>query len=91
LAEEEARRWREKLISPGTEENNLSPAIDPEALARLLKERGVPGRDEIRLITEQLAVLASQIEDLQANQAHSADTNLSTDTGNFSHQDASNE
>jgi polyhydroxyalkanoate synthesis repressor PhaR len=91
LAEEEALRWREKLISLGTEDDNLPPTIDPESLAQLLKERGVPGRDEIRMITEQLAALASQIDDLQADLSHSEETNLSAETGNFSPQGASNE
>ena len=91
LAEEEARRWREKLLTFSTGETNQSSPIDPDSLARLLKERGVPSRDEIHQLAQQLATLASQIEDLQANLTQSGEAGLSAETGNFSHQDASNE
>jgi len=91
LAEEEARRWREKLLAFGMGDDNQSSPIDPDSLARLLKERGVPSREEIYLLAEQLAVLASQIEDLQASLTQSGETDLSAETGNFSPQDASNE
>ena len=91
LAEEEARRWREKLLSFKTGEANQSSPIDQDSLARLLKERGVPSRDEIHQLAQHLAVLASQIEDLQANLIRSEETGLSAETGNFSPQDASNE
>ena len=91
LAEEEARRWREKLLAFGIGEGTQSSPIDPDSLARLLKERGVPSREEIYLLAEQLAVLASQIEDLQASLTQSGETDLSAETGNFSPQDASNE
>jgi polyhydroxyalkanoate synthesis repressor PhaR len=91
LAEEEARRWREKLLAFSTGEANQSSTIDPDSLARLLKERGSPSRDEIHQLAQQLAALASQIEDLQANLTQSGEPDLSTETSNFSPQDASNE
>lgn len=91
LAEEEARRWREKLLVFGIREDTQSSFIDPDSLARLLEERGVPSREEIHLLTEKLAALTSQIEDLQADLTQSGEKDLSAETGNFSHQDASNE
>ena len=91
LAEEEARRWREKLLAIGIGEGTQSSPIDQESLARILKERNVPSRKEIHLLAEQLVVLASQIEDLQVNLTQSKETDLSAETSNFSPQDASNE
>jgi polyhydroxyalkanoate synthesis repressor PhaR len=91
LAEEEAHRWREKLLAFGIGEDNQLSTIDPDSLARLLEERGVPSRDEIHQLAQQLATLASQIEDLQANRTLSREPGLSVETGNFSSQDASNE
>ena len=91
LAEEEAHSWREKLLASSVEQDNQSSPIDPDSLTRLLKERGVPSRDEIHQLAQQLATLASQIEDLQANLIRSEETGLSAETGNFSPQDASNE
>ena len=91
LAEEEAHSWREKLLASSVEQDNQSSPIDPDSLTRLLKERGVPNREEIHLLAEQLAALASQIEDLQANLIQPGEADISTETGNFSPQDASNE
>jgi polyhydroxyalkanoate synthesis repressor PhaR len=63
LAEDEARRWRDKLLSD--EETTLpAPDLDEDEFQRLLDERGIPTRRELESLTEQLDDLVSKLDSL---------------------------
>jgi len=62
LAEEQGLRLRDKLLSekgPGS-----PPLPDEETLERLLDKRGVPRRDDIQQLLEQLDTLAARLGEL---------------------------
>jgi polyhydroxyalkanoate synthesis repressor PhaR len=65
IAEEEARRWRDKLLS-----DDISPTedelLDEKRLQRLLDERGVPSRKDIKSLSDQLEELVQKMEELQS-------------------------
>lgn len=61
LAEDEARRWRDKLLSD--QEHNIPVSgVDEEEIQRLLDERGVPTRSEIESLTEQIDLLMRKLD-----------------------------
>ena len=61
LAEDEARRWRDKLLSDQEDSNPVS-GVDEEEIQRLLDERGVPTRSEIESLTAQIDLLMKKLE-----------------------------
>lgn len=68
LAEEEAHRWREKLI-PQDERNVRKTVMDEEQFQRMLDEQGVPTRTELDRLSEQLELLVNKLDDLDEHQA----------------------
>jgi len=91
LAEEEARHWRDKLLAQQPKNSNQSPSLDQETLAQLLAEYGAPSKADLHHLAQQLEALTAEIEDLQTNPDLPTDSKQFTETGNFSHQEASNE
>lgn len=63
LAEEEGPRLLEKLAAHGGRFLPKAP-LSEEEITRLLSERGVPTRSELRAISEQLDALAAAVESL---------------------------
>ncbi|MBK5109008.1 MAG: hypothetical protein JJE12_12795 [Anaerolineales bacterium] len=61
LAEDEARRWRDKLLS-GDEGGAQNPVMDEDQFQRLLDERGVPTRSELENLTEQIDILMNKLD-----------------------------
>jgi len=61
LAEDEARRWRDKLLSD-QEDTTPKSGVDEGEFQRLLDERGVPTRSEIESLTEQIDLLMSKLD-----------------------------
>jgi len=68
LAEEEAHRWREKLI-PQDERDVRKTVMDEEQFQRMLDEQGVPTRTELDRLSEQLELLVNKLDDLDEHQA----------------------
>ena len=63
LAEEQGLRLRDKLLSQATE-GNPPPLPDEETLERLLDRRGVPRRDDVQRLLDQLDALAARLDEL---------------------------
>jgi polyhydroxyalkanoate synthesis repressor PhaR len=63
LAEDEASRWRDKLLSED-EFVNSKPELDEDEFQRLLDERGVPTRTDLETLTEQIESLVNKLDDL---------------------------
>lgn len=61
LAEDEARRWRDKLL-PAEETAPPKPELDEEQFQQMLDERGVPSRTELETLTEQIEILMSKLD-----------------------------
>jgi polyhydroxyalkanoate synthesis repressor PhaR len=61
LAEDEARRWRAKLLA-GDHETEHTLELEESELQRLLDERGVPTRSELDTLTYQIDQLISRLE-----------------------------
>jgi polyhydroxyalkanoate synthesis repressor PhaR len=91
LAEEEARRWREKLLTQWQGATSQPLTIDQGMFAQLLAELGAPNREDLHQLAQQLDALAVEIENLQAIPSQSVDPDQSAETGNFSPPEASNE
>ena len=66
LAEDEARRWREKLIAQDLSTSNANE-IDEEAIQSLLDERGVPSSKDLQTLSQQLEDLMTKLEELEKN------------------------
>ena len=66
LAEDEARLWRDKLLSDEMAPNQDS-TLDEDTFQRILDERGVPTGSDIQLLSQQLQELMSKIEDLETD------------------------
>lgn len=66
LAEDEARRWREKLIAQNLSISNANE-IDEEAIQSLLDERGVPSSKDLQSLSQQLEDLMYKLEELETN------------------------
>lgn len=62
LAEDEARRLRDKLIS-NTRSSHQSSEIDESEFQRLLDEHGVPTRTEVESLTEQIEILMNKLDE----------------------------
>lgn len=66
IAEDEARRWRDKLLT-----RNMNSAeneeLEKERLQRLLDEQGVPTSSDLNNLSEQIDDLVQIINDLQTN------------------------
>jgi polyhydroxyalkanoate synthesis repressor PhaR len=64
LAEDEARRWRDKLLSED-EIDRPEPELDEDEFRRLLDERGVPTKTDLETLTGQLEILMSKLDGLE--------------------------
>ena len=62
LAEDDARRLRDKLISI-PQSNNQSSKFDESEFQRLLDEHGVPSRTEVESLTEQIEILMNKLDE----------------------------
>lgn len=64
LAEDEARRWRDKLLV-----QEISPSepisLDENQIQRFLDERGVPARKDLDSLFKQLEELMNKLEELE--------------------------
>jgi polyhydroxyalkanoate synthesis repressor PhaR len=63
LAAEEGRHLRQKLLTRSTQ-NPGAPWPDDEDLARALAERGVPTREDLQRIFDQLDELSAQLDQM---------------------------
>ena len=61
VSEEEGRRWLQQLKDVGRKADSLPPE---EEIERILAERGVPSRDELESLNQQLDNLASKLDQL---------------------------
>lgn len=61
LAKEEGQRWREKLLSPMFAAPESS-ALDSEEMERLLTAHGVPTREELERLHQQIEALSTKLE-----------------------------
>lgn len=66
LAEDEARRWRDKLLAQNITPTDSSP-LDENEMQRLLDERGVPSRKDLDTISGQLEDLMGKLEELETD------------------------
>ena len=66
IAEEEARRLRDKLVSFGRQP---SGEVDEAYLERILTDRGVPTQDDLRVLADQLDALSDKLDQLRADNA----------------------
>lgn len=66
LAEDEARRWRDKLLHDD-EQPNQKIELDVDEFQRLLNERDVPSRTELETLSQQLESLMTKLEALDEN------------------------
>ena len=62
MAQEEALRLRDKLLSPHSKESFTLPG--QQTLERLLSTRGIPSREELKSIHSQIDELAAKIDSL---------------------------
>jgi polyhydroxyalkanoate synthesis repressor PhaR len=62
LAEDEARRLRDKLVS-NAQSSHQSSEIDESEFQRLLDEHGVPTRTEVESLTEQIEILMNKLDE----------------------------
>jgi polyhydroxyalkanoate synthesis repressor PhaR len=67
LAKEEGTRLREKLLSFSSQQ--AEPAATDEDLEQLLSQHGIPTRDEIELLNQQIQALTVQLDNLLAQTA----------------------
>lgn len=67
LAEDEARRWRDKLLSE-EDKSTQKPELDEDDFQRLLDERGVPTRTDLETLTEQIEILMSKLDGVDEHQ-----------------------
>jgi len=61
LAQEEGQSLRAKLVRPEADIPAV-PHLDEEYLAQALEARGVPSRDDVQRILEQLDALAQKLD-----------------------------
>ena len=64
LAEDEARRWRDKLLVEDITPPEMNE-LDEIAVQRVLDERGVPSSTDLQTLSQQLEDLMRKIEDLE--------------------------
>jgi polyhydroxyalkanoate synthesis repressor PhaR len=69
LAEDEARRWRDKLLA-----DDIAPAetseLDEDAIQRMLDERGVPSRTDLQTLSQQLEDLMRKMEEIETDSSY---------------------
>ena len=64
LAEDDARRWRDKLLAEDITPPETSD-LDEIAVQRVLDERGVPSSTDLQTLSQQLEDLMRKMEDLE--------------------------
>ena len=64
LAEDEARRWRDKLLAEDITPPEMNE-LNEIALQRILDERGVPSSKDLKTLSQQLEDLMRKMEDLE--------------------------
>jgi len=62
LAQEEAAKFRDKMLSPVAKESFTLPGL--QHLDRLLSTKGIPSREELERIHSQIDTLSAQIDSL---------------------------
>jgi polyhydroxyalkanoate synthesis repressor PhaR len=67
LAAEEGRRLRDKLLAPGQRQLHHAWPSEEE-LEGMLAERGIPTRDDLQRILEQLDTLTAKLDNVTRNQ-----------------------
>jgi polyhydroxyalkanoate synthesis repressor PhaR len=67
MAEEEAHKLLDKLLSGKARVLPRSLAASEEAINQILQRHGVPTREDFRNLTEQLDALSSALEDLNSS------------------------
>jgi polyhydroxyalkanoate synthesis repressor PhaR len=71
LAEDEARRWRDKLLAGDVAPQGMRE-IDEELFQQMLDERGVPTSNDIQALTGQLEELLRKIDALETESSEQA-------------------
>ncbi len=66
LAEDEARRWRDKLLAEDIAPSEVSE-LNEDAVQRMLDERGVSSSTDIQALSQQLEDLMGKMEDLETD------------------------
>lgn len=66
LAEDEARRWRDKLLNSELSSPDTGN-LDEDEIQRLLDERGVPSSNDLESLSQQLEELMEKLEELESN------------------------
>ena len=66
IAEDEGRRWREKLLPEDSSDSDTS-SLDESEIQRLLDERGVPSNSDLESLSQQLEQLMTKLEELETN------------------------
>jgi polyhydroxyalkanoate synthesis repressor PhaR len=79
LATEEARRLGDKLLSSSAKSEEEAEAAPPQPRERTLNVRGIPSRDEVEDLTQQIDTLSARLDTLIQQQAarQPAETNPS--------------
>ncbi len=75
LAKEDASRLRDKLLALGSEVSETA-SLPGQQLGRLFSSRGVPSRDEVEQLTNQIEELSSRIDSLigESEKPHPTDS-----------------
>ena len=89
LATEEARRLRGKLLSPSAPPEEETETAPTQPRERTLTVRGIPSRDEVEDLTQQIDTLSARLDTLIRQQAakQSAEPNSSPNPTNPSDSD----
>jgi polyhydroxyalkanoate synthesis repressor PhaR len=66
IAEDEARRWRDKLLAQDASPSSTN-FLDEKEIQRLLDERGVPSRSDLETLSAQLEDLMDKLDGLESN------------------------
>jgi polyhydroxyalkanoate synthesis repressor PhaR len=66
LAEDEARRWRDKLLAQDIPSSETS-SLDENEILSLLDQRGVPSRKDLETLSRQLEDLMGKLEELETD------------------------
>jgi polyhydroxyalkanoate synthesis regulator phasin len=66
IAEDEGRRWREKLLPEDTLDADTS-SLDESEIQRLLDQRGIPSNSDLETLSQQLEELMTKLEELETN------------------------
>jgi len=66
IAEDEGLRWREKLLPKGSPNSGTS-SLDESEIQRLLDEHGIPSKNDLETLSQQLEELMTKLEELETN------------------------